>query len=138
MASSTALASFDPFHPQSVTPYASSDLPSTDHSRQELHTPRTSSLSAYSRPRGESTSFSTTSSTKPSVKRKPLPSNASPVATRLSVSSEPEPLPRPVIVRSYELDSPTLYENPLTPRSLTKETSGTYEPYAEEKQPNFR
>lgn len=139
MASIQPFHSFHPSRPQSDTPYASSDLslptpaPFSDLSRQELNNPTAPALFSISRPRSHSTNVSTSSF----VKRKPLPSSASSLLTRSSVSSQTEPLPEPTFHRPYELDSPTLYENPLTPRASTKETSGSSNP-DEGKQRNFR
>lgn len=72
--------------------------------------PRVPSLTIRSR--GFSTASSTSSS---SVRRKPLPLTASPLATRFSsgehLASTLE-LPEQTFVRPYSVDSPTLYEFP--------------------------
>ena len=62
-----------------------------------------------------STTSSTTSSSP--VKRKPLPVNASPLATRYSTGEHllsPLVPPEETFSRPYSVDSPTLYEFPLT------------------------
>lgn len=118
---------FNPSSPHPDTPYASepSDLtdsihPSThlpeqpDHQHRDQR-PRLPSLSVRSR----TTSSASTTSTS-SVRRKPLPLTASPLATRYSLgdslTSTTTTLELPeTFIRPYSVDSPTLYDFPPTP-----------------------
>jgi hypothetical protein len=111
---------FNPSLPHSDTPYASSDLSPTSivspSQTERPSVPRNHYSLDSTRPRGLSTASSSSSS--PFVKRKPLPSTASPLATRFSSGehhlrpalSPPVDLP---FTRLFGADSPTLYENPL-------------------------
>jgi hypothetical protein len=131
----SASANFNPSVPTSDTPYASepSDLthptgtrtrpassstgtPSSSSAQQgqRNNRPRIPSLSIRSR--GLSSSSSTSSSP---VRRKPLPSTASPLATRFSSGEHLAAtleLPEQTFSRPYSVDSPTLHEFPPTSR----------------------
>src|SRR5450432_4164684 len=113
-------------HPD--TPYASSDMPSNSPVRRPSqgqeplqNKSRITSISSVTgRPRGLSTASTS------SVKRKPLPSNASPLAIRFSTPVE-KPVEKPGLVvetakpglaRFFSEDSPTLYDSPLSVRSF--------------------
>lgn len=124
---------FNPSVPTSDTPYASepSDLTHPTGTRpassstgttsgssaqqgQRNNRPRIPSLSIRSR--GLSSSSSTSSSP---VRRKPLPSTASPLATRFSSGEHLAAtleLPEQTFSRPYSVDSPTLHEFPPTSR----------------------
>lgn len=112
MASQAAVDSSIPLPPfdHSDTPYASSDLftPTNDEPYPTHPKPRHDSLSKASRSRA----FSTVSSSS-SVRRKPLPVDASPVATRFSTGerlSKTVDLPGRGHSRPFSIDSPTVYE----------------------------
>lgn len=119
-----------PFDPHSDTPYASSDLYTpTNHSNEPLHSqprpPRHDSLSKAPRSRA----FSTASSTS-SVRRKPLPPDASPLAIRFSSGerlARTVELPERAFARPFSIDSPTVYDDYLGANSYHSLPSPTLE-----------
>ncbi|RDL41931.1 uncharacterized protein BP5553_01910 [Venustampulla echinocandica] len=118
----------NPSVPQSDTQHASSSsdlVNSRDSLPANNSTLRYSQGQTNNRPRIHSLSlrsraFSSASSTSSSsVRRKPLPSTASPLATRFSSGSHLAAtieLPEPSLPRLYTSDSPTLHEFPPTSR----------------------
>jgi len=94
----------------SDTPYASSDHypPTNDEPHPLQAKPRYDSLSKVSRSRALSTVSSSSS-----VRRKPLPADASPVATRYSTGehlTKTVELPKRGLTRPFSIDSPTVYD----------------------------
>jgi hypothetical protein len=111
-----------PANQQSDTPYASSELPYTSSvSRpQPEPLPNRSRIPSISSTNGRPRGLSTVSSTS-SVRRKPLPSTASPLATRFSTTAERLDSPLSIVksssARPLSIDNPTVYENP-TPSAI--------------------
>lgn len=117
-------------HPDTVSASASSDLPPTSTPplphHHDVASPLSSrSLSYFPEPPHSGISTVTAAATSPvrqsvsSIKRKPLSSTASPLATRFSQSSATTswppsqidlPTPGARFSRSTSIDSPTLYE----------------------------
>lgn len=134
-----ALMDTDPSRPHSETPYASSDLSPTSNvstsQRDWPSIPRNNhqSLDYSTRARGLSTA-----STSSFVKRKPLPTSASPLATRFSSGEHLPPALLPPVdlqfTRSFAEDSPTLHENPLALFQLSPEPRPSEDEHSEEKQ----
>jgi len=120
-----------PANQQSDTPYDSSDLPSVSSVTRPPPEPlpnrsRIQSISSTNgRPRGLSTVSSTSS-----VRRKPLPSTASPFAARFSTAAEhldsPQLTVKPPFARPFSVDSPTVYEDPV-PSTTPPNTQGVQE-----------
>lgn len=94
----------------SDTPYASSDPSTNDSEPQEQSQPKTrqGSLSKAPRTRAFSTASSTTS-----IRRKPLPLDASPSAVQFSAGERlatTVELPPRAFARPFDVDSPTVYD----------------------------
>ncbi|KAH6719320.1 hypothetical protein DL95DRAFT_454586 [Leptodontidium sp. 2 PMI_412] len=107
----------------SDTSHDSSDLPSASPPPHHLDSHRTSSrprnpsLSVRSRTETLSSITSTSSTSSSPVRRKPLPSTASPLATRFSSGEHLAATlqqPDQPYVRPYSVDSPTLHDFPPT------------------------
>ncbi|KAL2067488.1 hypothetical protein VTL71DRAFT_1913 [Oculimacula yallundae] len=117
--------------PSSDTSHDSSDPPSVRpphdldfHTSNTTHRntrPRNPSVSVRSRTATLSSVTSTSSTSSSPVRRKPLPSTASPLATRFSSGEHLVATLQPPdqnYVRPYSVDSPTLHDFPPTPKTF--------------------